>query len=102
VAELVHNALVHTPEEAPLELRGGRAGGEVVVTVADIGPGLSAEVAARVFDRFYRGDPSRSRHAGGSGLGLAIARSIVEAHHGTIALETVVGDGCRFSVRLPV
>jgi two-component system OmpR family sensor kinase len=101
VAALVHNALVHTAPSVPVHLRGCREGSTVVITVADEGPGLAPGTAAHVFDRFYRGDPSRSRHAGGSGLGLPIARSIVEAHHGTITLDSAEGTGCTFRVRLP-
>jgi two-component system OmpR family sensor kinase len=101
VAELVHNALAHTPPDAPVVLRGAVEHDDVVVTVEDAGPGLEPEVAARVFDRFYRGDASRSRSAGGSGLGLAIARALVEAQGGSLSLDTAPGRGCRFSVRLP-
>ncbi len=100
VAGLVHNALAHTPTDATLRISARRDGDAVVLTVADDGPGLSPEHAATVFDRFTRGDASRSRHAGGAGLGLAIARSIVEAHGGTLELTTAPGAGCRFSIRL--
>jgi two-component system, OmpR family, sensor kinase len=101
IAELVHNAIVHTPEDATLNLTGERRNGEVVVTVADTGPGLEPGTAERVFDRFFRGDPSRSRTAGGAGLGLPIARSLVEAHRGTVTLDTAPGRGCRFRIALP-
>ena len=106
VAALVHNALVHTPHDAALELTGARstdaAGApQVQVSVIDHGPGLDTATAERVFERFFRGDASRSRHTGGSGLGLSIAESIVHAHGGTIALVTAPGEGCRFVVTLP-
>jgi K+-sensing histidine kinase KdpD len=71
------------------------------IIVADDGPGMTAHDAARVFDRFYRGDASRTRRTGGSGLGLAIAQSIVHAHGGTINLHTAPGQGCRFVITLP-
>jgi two-component system, OmpR family, sensor kinase len=100
VAGLVHNALAHTPTDAALRISARRDGDAVVLAVADDGPGLSPEHAATVFDRFTRGDASRSRHAGGAGLGLAIARSIVEAHGGTLELTTAQGAGCTFSIRL--
>jgi two-component system, OmpR family, sensor kinase len=100
VAGLVHNALAHTPTDAALRISARRDGDAVVLAVADDGPGLSPEHAATVFDRFTRGDASRSRHAGGAGLGLAIARSIVEAHGGTLELTTAPGAGCTFSIRL--
>jgi two-component system OmpR family sensor kinase len=103
VAGLVHNALHHTPAAAGLRLAVRRepAGG-VVLSVIDHGDGLTADQAAGVFDRFTRGDASRSRHAGGAGLGLAIARSVVEAHGGTLDLVTAPGEGCAFEIRLPV
>ena len=70
------------------------------VEVVDHGDGMTADEAGHAFERFYRGDPSRSRHSGGSGLGLSIAKSIVEAHHGTITLDTSPGAGCRFTITL--
>jgi len=73
----------------------------ISLTVSDDGPGLAPEVAAHVFDRLYRGDPSRSRISGGSGLGLSISKSIVEAHDGTITLDTSIGTGTTFSIQLP-
>lgn len=100
VAGLVHNALHHTPTDAALRLSVQRDTTGVVLTVADSGPGLTPMQASAVFDRFSRGDPSRSRHAGGTGLGLAIARSIVEAHDGSLDLVTAPGEGCTFVVRL--
>ena len=105
VAALVHNALQHTPEGAAIEvsgrsrLAGGLSG--IVIEITDHGDGMDADTAAHAFERFYRGDHSRSRHSGGSGLGLAIARSIVEAHGGRIALHTAPGQGCRFTIALP-
>jgi two-component system, OmpR family, sensor kinase len=101
IGALVHNALMHTPVETSIELSGRHASGEVVIEVADHGPGIDPELAGQVFERFVRGDRSRSRHTGGSGLGLAIADTIVRAHGGTISLDTAVAAGCRFTVRLP-
>jgi two-component system OmpR family sensor kinase len=101
LAELVRNALVHTPENTVVRLGGHRNGHTVEIAVADRGPGLTDADAARVFDRFFRGDPSRQRPTGGSGLGLSIARAIVEAQHGTLTLDTAPGRGCTFRIRLP-
>jgi two-component system OmpR family sensor kinase len=101
VAELVHNALVHTPADAALLLRGVRAGTTIGVTIADTGPGLAPGDATRIFDRFYRGDPSRARPSGGSGLGLSITRAIIEAHQGTISVASTPGCGCTFQIHLP-
>lgn len=100
VAGLVHNALAHTPVTAALRLSLCRDGGAIALSIVDAGPGLTSEQAATVFDRFSRGDGSRSRHAGGAGLGLAIARSIVQAHGGTLDLDTAPGRGCAFTIRL--
>ena len=101
VAALVHNALVHTPVDTAIELTGARADGAAVLEIIDHGPGLDPEVAAKVFERFYRGDPSRARSSGGSGLGLSIAKSIVETHGGRITVHTAPGEGCRFTVAVP-
>jgi two-component system OmpR family sensor kinase len=73
-----------------------------VIEVADEGPGLTREQADRVFERFYRADPSRSRaDGGGAGLGLAIARSLVLAQGGRLAVTATPGDGAVFTVVLP-
>lgn len=100
VASLVDNAITHT--DAVIALDAQTTATAISITVTDEGPGLAPEVAAHVFDRFYRGDPSRSRISGGSGLGLSIAKSIVEAHDGTITLDTSVSSGSTFSIQLPV
>ena len=105
VSILVSNALAHTPASTPVTLGAALQGSEAVITVADQGPGLDPEAASRVFDRFWRGQASRTRSKGpgrgGAGLGLAIARSIAEAHGGTVSLATAPGEGCTFTVRLP-
>jgi two-component system OmpR family sensor kinase len=96
------NALEHTPRATPVHVRASRDGEHAVLEVADEGPGLDEEHAAKVFDRFFRVDPARARDNGGVGLGLAIVAAIVEAHGGTVAVETSPGAGARFIVRLPV
>lgn len=98
---LVTNALVHTPASASVHLSARTTPDGAEVVVRDTGAGLAPEDASHVFDRFYRGDRSRSRASGGSGLGLPIAKSIVEAHHGRIDLDTAPGRGCTFRVALP-
>lgn len=100
VAGLVDNALIYTPPEAKIELSVQDLGDTVEISVSDDGPGMSSDAAAKAFDRFYRGDHSRSRQNGGSGLGLAIAQSIVKAHDGTLDVVTSPGNGCTFTVRL--
>jgi len=100
VANLVDNALAHTPAEGTIELRARAEGDQCVIEVADDGPGMSDDAAAHVFDRFYRVDTGRSRAAGGSGLGLSIVASIVAAHHGEVSVNTAVGRGAVFRVVL--
>jgi two-component system OmpR family sensor kinase len=73
-----------------------------VVEVSDNGPGLPPDSEGRVFERFYRADPSRSRANGGAGLGLAIVAAIVAAHGGRVEVQTSVGVGTTFRVRLPL
>ncbi len=100
VAGLVANALVHT--DAAVHLRGWvDPDGRVGASVRDEGPGMDARTAEQAFDRFFRGDPARSRHTGGSGLGLAIARSVVEAHGGRIELHSAPHEGCTVELHLP-
>jgi two-component system OmpR family sensor kinase len=97
LANLVNNALTHTPAGSPIEVRvgtstlDGRPG--VAVEVVDHGPGLAPEQAERVFERFYRADPARSPADGGSGLGLSIVAALVAVHGGTVAVDSVPGRG---------
>jgi two-component system, OmpR family, sensor kinase len=104
---LLTNALEHTPDSVPVHVSVSRNGSdEVVVEVADEGPGLEREVAARVFERFFRADPSRSRTGGdgtgtGTGLGLSIVAAIAAAHGGHAEVKTAPGRGARFRVVLP-
>ncbi|WP_311931752.1 HAMP domain-containing sensor histidine kinase [Microbispora sp. H11081] len=102
VGNLMSNARTHTPEGTPITVRVGSRDGTAYIEVADKGPGLTPEQAARVFERFYRADPSRTRPSGGSGLGLAIVRSLVEAHGGEVGVETAPGAGAAFRVTLPL
>jgi two-component system OmpR family sensor kinase len=101
VSILVTNALTHTPTSATLSLEAAATGGGVVIRVTDTGPGIAPEHLGRLFDRFYRIDKARNREQGGSGLGLAIARSIAEAHGGTLEVESTVGHGSTFILRIP-
>jgi two-component system OmpR family sensor kinase len=102
VANLLDNARTHTPPGTAVSVR--LTGGQVspaVLEVADHGPGVSDEEMARVFERFFRGDPSRSRASGGTGLGLSIAAAIVQAHGGTIEARSTPGGGATFRITLP-
>ena len=101
VGDLLDNAVTHTPEGGGVTVSVLTGVDSVEVQVADTGPGIAPDDLPRVFDRFYRADPSRSRSTGGTGLGLTIARRLVEAHGGSIEAESVVGQGSRFIIRLP-
>lgn len=101
LTNLVSNAYVHTPPGTRIEVSVVPSQDAVSLVVADEGPGLSDEEAQRVFERFFRSDPSRTRASGGSGLGLSIVSSLVEAHDGTISLATSPGNGAAFTVTLP-
>ncbi len=100
-ANLLANARQHTPPDAAVRVGVRRENGSVVLEVADDGPGLFPEEAARVFERFYRADPSRNRNLGGTGLGLSIVAAVAESHGGQARLESVPGHGARFWVELP-
>ena len=102
VANLLGNALVHTPAGTPVEISTSIDGETGTLTVRDEGPGMTPEEAAHAFERFYRADPARSRHQGGSGLGLAIVQATVEAHAGTVRLESAAGSGTTVRVGLPL
>jgi heavy metal sensor kinase len=103
LVNLLENAVRHTPAGGQIALSASRAPttGEVVLTVADSGEGIALEHLPRLFDRFYRVDSARSRGTGGFGLGLAICQWIVQAHRGTIAVESTAGVGTTFKIRLP-
>ena len=98
---LVKNAILYALV-GPIEINVRvLANGRLEIAVADRGPGLKPEDAARIFDRFYRADKSRSRASGGSGLGLPIVQQIVEAHQGTARVDTAPGEGCTFILEIP-
>ena len=99
IANLVANALTHTPSTASVTIHTSACGATVTLEVADSGPGMDAESAAHAFDRFWRGDASRSRT--GSGLGLPIVAGIVAAHEGQLKMETAPGAGTVVRVVLP-
>jgi signal transduction histidine kinase len=113
VANLLENAVRHSPPDGDVQMRAlagtspsQRAGAprrpaEVVIEVADQGPGIPEDEAERVFERFYRADTARASNQGGAGLGLAIARGIVDLHGGRIRAERNEPNGCRMVVVLP-
>jgi two-component system, OmpR family, sensor kinase len=99
---LFANARSHTPAATPVSVELQRVDGLARLSVADHGPGLSEEQAARVFERFYRADTSRARASGGVGLGLAIVAAVTEAHGGTAEAKPTPGGGATFVVTLPL
>lgn len=101
LTNLTANALRHTPTGGHVHVSAQRTIDGVEVSVADDGEGIRPEDLPHVFERFYRGDKSRSRATGGSGLGLAIARGMVEAHGGSIGVESTIGQGAKFTFVLP-
>jgi signal transduction histidine kinase len=101
VANLVHNAVRHSPADGTVEVVASRRDGGVEIAVSDDGPGIPEADAQRVFERFYRADAARSASDGGAGLGLAIARWIVELHGGEIHPELRAPHGCRMVVTIP-
>jgi two-component system, OmpR family, phosphate regulon sensor histidine kinase PhoR len=99
---LLDNAVQYTPAEGRIEVSARVAGDSATVTVADTGIGVPEAEQQRIFERFYRIDPARSRELGSTGLGLAISKHIVEAHGGEIGVESAVGRGSKFTFRIPL
>jgi PAS domain S-box-containing protein len=99
LSNLVSNAIKVTPSGGRIELHARAEGDDVILTVADTGPGISPEELPHLFDRFWQGAHARNA---GVGLGLAIARGVAEAHGGSIAVESRVGHGATFTVRMPL
>ena len=98
---LIHNSIKFTPPGGCVRVALARQGGQVQVSVADSGIGISPEDQAHIFERFYKADKARRRSEGGTGLGLSIAKKIVELHHGTLSVQSQVGQGTTFTVTLP-
>ncbi|MGZ4389652.1 MAG: sensor histidine kinase [Gaiellaceae bacterium] len=101
LANLLDNAFRHSPPGAPVRITAARRNGSAVLSVADRGPGLTADEQEHVFERFWRSDSARSRESGGVGLGLAIVRRIAESHGGAVAVSSEPGDGSTFEILLP-
>ena len=99
---LLANVRSHTPAGSPADVRVWAEGRRAVVEVSDQGPGLPDDDAGRVFERFYRADPGRSRDSGGAGLGLSIVAAIVSAHDGVVSVRSRPGGGAVFRIELPL
>ncbi len=98
---LYDNALRHTPRDGRIRVAAQRAGDDIVVRVSDTGTGIPADHLPRIFERFYRVDPGRSRQEGGTGLGLAIVKHLVEAHGGRVEAESELGRGTAILLYFP-
>jgi two-component system, OmpR family, sensor kinase len=101
LTNLLANARVHTPPGTPVGVRVAAVGEDVALEVRDEGPGIPPEDLDRIFERFFRADPSRARASGGNGLGLSIVAAIVAAHGGRVEAESAVGRGATFRILLP-
>ena len=99
VANLVDNAIKYTPAGGTVTIGARRDGQDVLITVSDTGPGISAEEQPRIWDRLYRGDSSRTER--GLGLGLSIVRAYIRAHGGNVSVQSEPGRGSTFEIRLP-
>ena len=102
VRNLIENALQYTGSKGRVEVATGSEDGQAVLRVSDTGIGIPARERDRVFERFYRVDRARSRDTGGTGLGLSIVRHVAENHRGTVTLDSQLGRGSTFTVRLPL
>jgi signal transduction histidine kinase len=102
VANVVENAVRYTGEDGEVVVSVGRTAGQVRLEVVDDGVGIAEADKDRIFERFYRVDKARSREAGGTGLGLSLVRHAVERQGGSVSVDSVLGEGSRFRVDLPV
>lgn len=101
LSNLLSNAIRHSPDGGRIDVVLDRDERAVTVSVIDSGPGIAPEHVSRIFDRFYRADPSRSRDSGGTGLGLAIARSIMRMHGGDVSVKSEPGKSTAFTLTIP-
>jgi signal transduction histidine kinase len=99
---LLDNAVKFTQNGGEITIETTRLKNKVAVTITDNGRGMTAEEQKYIFDRFYKGDPSRGEDKMGSGLGLSIVRAFVRAHGENISVESVAGGGSVFSFTIPV
>jgi two-component system, OmpR family, sensor kinase len=102
VDNLLNNTRAHTPVDAPVHVTLAQRNGSAVIRVEDSGPGMTDDQRERVFERFYRADPSRARTRGGAGLGLAIVSAVTKAHGGEVSVSSDPGRGSAFEITLPL
>jgi signal transduction histidine kinase len=101
VSNLVSNAIAHTPPGGTVTMAATNEDAVIRIEISDTGVGIPAEALPKVFDRFFRVDPSRSKTSGGTGLGLAIVQSIMMLHGGSAEITGQLGRGTRVTLRLP-
>ena len=101
-SNLITNAIIYSPEGGEITVRGEVKGGFVGISISDTGYGIAPDEIPRIFERFYRAKTEKTRNIVGTGLGLPIVKSIVEAHNGTVRVESEEGVGSTFYVRLPI
>jgi signal transduction histidine kinase len=102
ITNLIDNAIKYSGEAKKILVRGFVEGQHLIIAVEDFGVGIKAEEINKVFDRFYRGGDELTRTVKGSGLGLTLVKQIVEAHHGSVHVESEPGSGSTFSIKLPI
>ena len=101
VFNLINNAIKYTPDGGQITVVLDRSNDHALIEVRDTGIGIAQEAQTQIFERFYRVSYDRSRNTGGSGLGLAIAKAIVHAHKGNLTVQSELGQGSTFTIRLP-
>ncbi len=101
-SNLITNAIIYTPEGGKVDVRGEVKGDFVGISISDTGYGIAPDELPRIFERFYRAKTEKTRNIVGTGLGLPIVKSIIEAHNGTVKVESEEGVGSTFYVRLPI
>ena len=99
---LLDNAIKFNKSGGQVEIRARVTAGQMTLAVQDTGMGIPEADLPRIFERFYRVDKARSREMGGTGLGLSIVKHLVEAHHGTVTVHSIPGQGSTFQFTLPL
>ena len=102
VANLVVNAINYTPKKGTISVQTDNTNTHIRLIVTDTGQGIPTDEIAQIFNRFYRSERAKKVSGGGSGIGLAIVKGLVEAHNGTITVDSVVDKGTTFTILLPI